>query len=240
MRLGLLFVGVSPAGGASNIWTVVLDGNIDLSVTMTTVSTFAAFGLMPLWLFTLGKHVFENASVKIPYTHIGSLAIALIVPLGIGFALQKWLPKISGFLAKILKGFSSLLILFIIIFATITNWYLFSLLTWEIVVAGLALPFCGYFFGYVLAKWITKRSLEDSIAICIETGIQNTGIAIFMLRFGLPQPQADLTTVVPVAVAIMTPFPLIITWIIKRFVSKKKDAYKINGKDRPETPTLNN
>lgn len=40
MQLGLLFVGVSPAGGASNVWTCVLDGNIDLSVTMTTVSTY--------------------------------------------------------------------------------------------------------------------------------------------------------------------------------------------------------
>lgn len=42
----------------------------------------------------------------------------------------------------------------------------------------------------------------------MEAGIQNTGIAIFILRFALEQPQADLTTVVPVAVAIMTPFPL--------------------------------
>lgn len=43
-RLGLFFTGVSPAGGASNIWTVILNGNINLSITMTTISTFAAFG----------------------------------------------------------------------------------------------------------------------------------------------------------------------------------------------------
>lgn len=240
MRLGLFFVGVSPAGGASNIWTCVLDGNIDLSVTMTTFSTFAAFGMMPLWLFTLGKHVFENADVKIPYSHIGSLAVALVVPLAIGFALQRWLPKVSSFLVRILKGFSSLLILFIIIFATITNWYLFKLFSWEIAVAGVALPFGGYLFGWILAK-IFKRNLEDSIAIFIETGIQNTGIAIFMLRFGLQQPQADLTTVVPVSVAIMTPFPLMILWLIKKFLDRKKDMYKINGDapSRPDTPIHN-
>lgn len=44
MQLGLFFTGVSPAGGASNIWTVILGGNIDLSVAMTATSTFAAFG----------------------------------------------------------------------------------------------------------------------------------------------------------------------------------------------------
>lgn len=44
MRLGMFFTGVSPAGGASNIWTVVLGGNINLSITMTTMTTLAAFG----------------------------------------------------------------------------------------------------------------------------------------------------------------------------------------------------
>lgn len=40
----MFFAGVSPAGGASNIWTVILGGNLNLSVTMTTISTLAAFG----------------------------------------------------------------------------------------------------------------------------------------------------------------------------------------------------
>jgi hypothetical protein len=44
MQLGMFFTGVSPAGGASNIWTYILGGNINLSITMTTISTFAAFG----------------------------------------------------------------------------------------------------------------------------------------------------------------------------------------------------
>lgn len=44
LRLGLFFTGCSPAGGASNIWTVILGGNLDLSITMSTTSTLAAFG----------------------------------------------------------------------------------------------------------------------------------------------------------------------------------------------------
>lgn len=42
--------------------------------------------------------------------------------------------------------------------------------------------------------FILRQSPADCLTIAIETGIQNTGIAIFMLRFSLPQPQADLTT----------------------------------------------
>lgn len=238
MRLGLLFVGVSPAGGASNVWTCILDGNIDLSVTMTTISTFAAFGMMPLWLFTLGQHVFEHAKITVPYMHVASLAAALVIPLAIGCALQKWLPKVANFLARALKGLCTLLILFIIIFAIITNWYLFSLFTWRIAVAGLALPFCGYGFGWVVGKWIARRCTQDAIAIAIETGIQNTGIAIFLLRFGLPQPQADLTTVVPVAVAVMTPLPLALLFVVKKLLPRKEHKLKEESVSRPDTPGL--
>lgn len=44
MQLGLFFTGASPAGGASNTWTVILGGNLDLSITMSTTSTLSAFG----------------------------------------------------------------------------------------------------------------------------------------------------------------------------------------------------
>lgn len=209
MQLGMFFTGVSPAGGASNIWTVVLDGNMDLSVTMTTISTLAAFGMIPLWLFTLGKVIFDQGDIQVPYSQISTYAIALVIPLGIGFLISRYMKKVSTFLVRILKGFSGLLLLFIVVFAIVTNLYLFELFSWEvskshcgsgnllklrqIVVAGMGLPYLGYFLGYAMAK-VLKQPPPDCLAIAIETGIQNTGIAIFLLRFTLPQPQGDLTT----------------------------------------------
>lgn len=79
--------------------------------------------------------------------------------------------------------------------------------SFQIVVAGVALPWLGYLVGWLAAR-CSRQEYEDRLAIAVEAGIQNTGIAIFILRFALGQPEADLTTVVPVAVAIMTPFPL--------------------------------
>lgn len=32
LQLGLFFTGASPAGGASNVWTVLLGGNIDVNM----------------------------------------------------------------------------------------------------------------------------------------------------------------------------------------------------------------
>lgn len=56
----------------------------------------------------------------------------------------------------------------------------------------MALPWLGYLLGYIVAM-VLGQNPADSLTIAIETGIQNTGIAIFLLR-ALPQPQADLTT----------------------------------------------
>ncbi|CAG9759769.1 unnamed protein product [Ceutorhynchus assimilis] len=228
MRLGMFFTGVSPAGGASNIWTAILDGNIDLSILMTTISTIAAFAMMPLWLFTLGKTIFKDAHLEVPYTHISSYVFALVVPLALGYLINRYLKKAGTFMGRILKGFSSLLILFIIIFAIVTNLYLFELFSWRIVVAGMGLPWLGYLLGYILAV-ILRQPAPDALAIAIETGIQNTGIAIFLLRFALEPLHADLTTVVPVSVAIMTPVPLSVIYLYKKIVQRFWPAYNKSG-----------
>lgn len=215
MRLGMFFTGVAPGGGASNIWTFILGGNLNLSLAMTSISTLASFGFMPMWLFSLGQVVFRNAHIVVPYMRIATFVIGLLVPLGIGLGMQKWTPKIARFMVRILKGFSTTLLLFIIIFAIVTNLYIFELFTWQIVVAGMGIPWLGYCFGYLLA-WVCRQPHPDALAISIETGIQNTGIAIFLLRYALEQPEADLTTVVPVSCAIMTPVPMTCIYIFQK------------------------
>ena len=57
----------------------------------------------------------------------------------------------------------------------------------------MGLPWLGFIFGYIVAI-IFRQNEPDIRAIAIETGIQNTGIAIFLLRFSLKQPAADMTT----------------------------------------------
>lgn len=132
LALGLFFTGISPGGGASNIWTVILGGNMHLSVAMTAISTFGMFAMMPAWLFTLGKTIFDRANLGVPYTRIASFAVGLIIPLGLGLLTQKYLPRVSRVLVRILKPFSTLLILFIIVFAIVTNLYLFQLFSWQV------------------------------------------------------------------------------------------------------------
>lgn len=164
MQLGLFFTGVSPSGGASNIWICMLGGNLNLSITITSISNVFAFcewtdhtlaiascdpslyragGVcidrycgfavtIPLWTFTLGRTIFDKGAMVMPYKQIAIYAVSLLPPLMIGLALQSRCPKFSQLMVRILKPFSSCLILFIIVFASVTNFYLFKLFTWQV------------------------------------------------------------------------------------------------------------
>ncbi|KAK2708878.1 hypothetical protein QYM36_014490 [Artemia franciscana] len=229
LQLGLFVTGCSPGGGGSNLWTYILDGNLNLSVTMTCISTFAAFAMIPFWSFTLGRIVFSQSAIQIPYMRIVTMAAGLVVPLAVGIAIRRFLPRVADVLVKMLKPMASLFIVFIIVFGVYTNLYMFQIMGWQVFTAGFSLPFLGYCFGAV-AAYLLRRPIEDVIAISVETGLQNTGIAIFLLRFTLPQPDADLNTVVPVASAIMTPLPLTIALIILKLRAWKAKSMETEKK----------
>lgn len=79
----------------------------------------------------------------------------------------------------------------------------------------MGLPWTGYLITWSIAK-ILRQSNKDALTIAIEAGIQNIGIAFFLLRFSLPQPYQDITTLIPVSISFMTPLPLIVLLILKK------------------------
>merc|ERR1719295_701254 len=239
MRLGLFVTGCSPGGGASNIWTVMFGGNLNLSVTMTAISTFAAFLMMPAWIFSLGQHLIltdeVNYDIVIPYYKIAIYCFFLVIPLGIGLLLARYLPEVAAFMVKILKPLALFLILFNLIFGIWANLYIFRLMDWQVFVAGMGLPWIGFAFGCTLARPL-KQPRNDIIAIAIETGIQNTGMSIFILWFTLDHPLGEITAVVPVAAATMTPFPLLAALATKKLIEiyRVRQGYGLTGDD-PES-----
>lgn len=94
---------------------------------------FLFFEICLILIGTLsGRLIFNNAKLKVPYKEIMTYVIALIVPLAIGYLIQRYLNRVAQFMTRIIKGFSSLLIIFIIIFAIVTNMYLFQLFSWKV------------------------------------------------------------------------------------------------------------
>ncbi|CAG9533622.1 unnamed protein product [Cercopithifilaria johnstoni] len=232
--LGLFVTGCVPGGGASNYWTLLLDGNLPVSLTMTFCSTLAALVMIPLWMWLLGFHFLNSfhpeVVIKVPYIRIVSSLVIMIVPLIFGLTISHFKPALRLQARKIMRPFIVFVLVFLIGFGTVANIYMVRLLTWTTVIGSLLLPWCGFAIGCFTAV-ILRQSPPNVTSIAIETGIQNTGIAIMLLKFSFPDPDADISALIPVICASMTPIPLLfiaaIHWLWKK-IKKKRESRDSN------------
>lgn len=211
LQLGLLTFASSPGGGASNMWTVLLKGNLNLSITMTFFSTIISAGTIPLWLFTLGKNIIKGTTINIPFQNIALSLVSMVVPVGIGLLVQRYLPKVAAMGRRILAPVCIIMILIIIILGSIAYYELLLMLTWHIVIASSLNVWLGFLAG-CLVSVAFRFPKEDVVSVAVETGIQNTGIAYVLLNYSLDPPDNEIASLVPVAASIITPLPLFIIY----------------------------
>ncbi|KAI9555076.1 hypothetical protein GHT06_017591 [Daphnia sinensis] len=238
MGFGLLVIGVCPGGIASNFWTLLLDGDVNLSITMTFVSSLAAMGMMPLWLWLLsGFFLPEGSSVKVPYVNMAISLILLTFPLGIGLLIRRFKLSLAEFLTgKILKKFSVFFIIFIFGLGFYSMSHIFILMDWILLTAGLVVTVAGFLFGALFA-WITRLGRPQIIAVSLETAMQNANIAFVLLKTTLPTPYSDIAALPAIAQIIMTT-SILFVFLVINFSYKcyqKKCTEKEKVKEEIET-----
>ncbi|CAF1350650.1 unnamed protein product [Adineta steineri] len=233
--IGLISTGSAPGGGASNMYTAMYGGDVDLSASMTFSSTILAFGTFPLWILLLGREFIDTHNVHFPWENMFATLICLIVPAGIGLVLRAQKPRIADRFTRYLRFLTLFFIVYILTFGIYTNLYIFKLINYRTLIVSVILPYTGFLIGFLMSI-ITRQSRERLIAIFIESGLQNTGVAIFFLRLSLPQPDSDLAIVVPIFVAIAIPLPLLIIYgfmSIHRYYKKRHNLVtSINDEER--------
>jgi solute carrier family 10 (sodium/bile acid cotransporter), member 3/5 len=234
--IGLLTVGCSPGGGASNMWSVLLQGDLNLSMTMTFFSSVLAFGMMPFWIFALGRFYLES-DIQVPYLVIGRDLLVIIIPVLCGIAVKWKRERWAQILCRTTKPLSGIFLLFVFTFGTYANWYIFEEIANKpiLLVAGALLPWIGFCLGFLFAL-ATRQTWPQCITISLETGIQNTGIAIFLLMNSMPQPYGDIGAVIPVVVSIFTPIPLTIVLIAGKIYRRIKESKSQENEDSGYAP----
>ncbi len=124
---------------------------------------------------------------------------------GVSEAILNWLVK-------------PFLLLFSLVYITVgvyINMYMFTILDMSIPIAAGMMPFLGYFVG-LLISYLSRQEEEYMKTISIETTICNCFLVLVMIRFSDVQPDADLTSIMPMWVFLMTPIPFFLTSIIQR------------------------
>ncbi|CAH2223574.1 ileal sodium bile acid cotransporter [Pelobates cultripes] len=183
----ILIMGCCPGGTGSNILSFWVDGDMDLSLSMTTSSTLFALGMMPLCLFIYTKKWVDSNSIVIPYNSIGISLATLVVPVGVGmFVNYKW-PRQAKIILKIGSITGGILIIAVAVIGGVLykgSWAIEPKL-W---IVGTIFPIVGFINGFLLAC-LSNLSWSRCRTVCLETGMQNTQLCSTIVQLSFPPEQ---------------------------------------------------
>lgn len=169
---GIVLVGCSPGGLASNVMAYISGANLALSLTLTAFSTLLAPFLTPLLMSLLADQYIEINTVQMFW----SISKIVILPVIAGLVFNHFLSQRLPWVNQLMPLVSMAGI--VIVIAIITAAGRDSLLSIGFVLIAVVIVHnvAGILIGYFAAKLI-KMSEADARAIAFEVGMQNSGLA---------------------------------------------------------------
>jgi BASS family bile acid:Na+ symporter len=173
LLVGLVLVGCSPGGTASNVICFLANGDVALSITLTVVSTLLALLATPL--LTL---LYAGQRVPVPVlAMLLSIVQIIILPVVLGVLLHHLLPRLVTALSGLFQAISVFAIVIIIAIVVALNQNQLARLNAALVAAVLLHNGAGLLGGYWLPR-LMGRSEPECRTLAIETGMQNSGLAV--------------------------------------------------------------
>ncbi|WP_153799769.1 bile acid:sodium symporter family protein [Foetidibacter luteolus] len=182
---GIILIGCSPNGMASNVISYLAKANLALSITITAVSTMLAPFVTPFLMKWLAGAFVEIDAAKMMWDIIQMV----ILPIGAGIIANKLLRGNKKWLETIMPMVSMFGIAFILVIITAAGRNSLLSIGPVLVILVLIHNLSGYTLGYWTGR-LFRMSERDCRTIAIEVGMQNAGLAS-----GLAKEMGKLATV---------------------------------------------
>lgn len=169
---GVILIGSSPSGLASNVMALMAKANVALSITITTLATLVAPLMTPFLMKTLGGGLIEVEFLKMFW----DMTQMVLLPIFVGLAINKIVPNLVAKFNKVLPVFSMLGIAYIILIVTASGANALKTVGFLLIIVVFIHNIFGYTLGYFLAK-LLKLNEQDARAVSLEVGMQNAGLA---------------------------------------------------------------
>jgi BASS family bile acid:Na+ symporter len=169
---GIILVGCSPSGVASNVMAYISGGNLALSVTVTAISTLLAPLVTPLLMKLLANQLVPINFWDM-FWHIMEI---VIFPVLAGLVYNQYAYGKRKWLDDLLPVISMASIIFIVALTVSAGHNTLLSIGWLLILIVLVHNLLGYFFGYRISKWMGINE-QDSRTIAFEVGLQNAGLA---------------------------------------------------------------
>ena len=188
MAMGMILVAACPGGNISNFMSSLAKANIELSVSLTAISTALAVFLTPFnfWCWgTLYLHVTgiesEIPTLVIPLMDVfKTIFILLGIPLVLGICTSQFLPKVANALKKPLQWLSIVIFIAMVVLSFSSNMQAFLLSVKYIFIVVLIHNLLALCIGFGVGT-IGNVPYRDRRTLTIETGIQNSGLGLALM-----------------------------------------------------------
>ena len=188
MGLGMILVAACPGGNISNFMSSLAKANIELSVSLTAISTALAVILTPFNFWLWGSIYLSSAAVtaEIPTLVIPlwdvfkTIFILLGIPLVLGILTSHFLPKVAEALKKPLQWLSIAIFIAMVVLSFSSNIDAFLVSVKYIFIVVFIHNFLALAIGFTVGT-IGKVPFRDRRTLTIETGIQNSGLGLALM-----------------------------------------------------------
>jgi BASS family bile acid:Na+ symporter len=228
---GIILVGCSPNGMASNVMSYLAKANLALSVTITAVSTSLAPFVTPFLMKLLAGAFIEIHT----FDMMLDIFKIVIIPIGAGLIFNHFLSGKAKWLDTAMPMVSMFGIAFIIVIITAAGRDSLLTIGPELILLVLIHNFSGYTLGYWTGR-LFKMSERDCRTIAIEVGMQNAGLAS-----GLAKTMGKIATV-GLAPAVFGPLMNVTGSILASYWHRKplKEGNETGKKISPEMHAIQN
>ena len=181
LLVGVILVGTCPGGTSSNVMTYLSEGDVALSVGMTSVNTLLAPFLTPALTY-----LFLRTSVNVDVAAMFFSIIKVgIVPIGLGIIINKFNSEVTEKAADVLPAVSVTAIC--LIAASVVAHNSEKILSTGAVIFAVVIlhNILGYICGYIVGR-VFKMDMQRKKAVAIEIGMQNSGLATTLAGSAFP------------------------------------------------------
>jgi BASS family bile acid:Na+ symporter len=188
LALGMILVASCPGGNISNFMSSLSKGNVELSVSMTAITTATAPIITPINFFVWGSLYSSIIAVQndiprlvIPFLPmLEQILLLLGVPIVLGLIFAHYFPNATKKITKPAQVISILLFLGMVIVSFSQNFQIFLdnifYVFFVVLLHNGAALATGYFGGK-----LAKVSQADRRSLTVEVGIQNSGLGLILL-----------------------------------------------------------
>ena len=188
MGLGMILVAACPGGNISNFMSSLGKANIELSVSLTAISTALAIFMTPFNFWFWGNIYLNTANVaaEVPTLVIPlwdvfkTIFILLGIPLTLGILTSHFLPKVANALKKPLQWVSILFFIAMVILSFSSNMDAFLRCIKYIFLVVFIHNLLALSIGFGVGTAF-KVPFRDRRTLTIETGIQNSGLGLALM-----------------------------------------------------------